>query len=170
MTCCYATIAGLCFSRNSNPLQWRGLQPLLVFWMTVSCTLLINWSVNLVGSVQLPPSSGFHPLLGSAPSYVGMAICSNDAKSCFDRMFHSMTYICCMRRLGIPKCPLLSMFQVIQKTQPPSPHCIWHLRQHLWSAFTCPCPSESRHSPRQRCSYARLGSCQLSHCEHNTVG
>jgi hypothetical protein len=41
-------------------------------------------------------------------------ICSNDAKGCFDRMVHSVTYIC-MRRLGIPKFPLLSMFQVIQK-------------------------------------------------------
>jgi hypothetical protein len=43
-----------------------------------------------------------------------MAICSNDAKGCFDRMVHSVTYIC-MRRLGIPKFPLLSMFKVIQK-------------------------------------------------------
>jgi hypothetical protein len=43
-----------------------------------------------------------------------MAICSNDAKGCFDRMVHSVTYIC-MCRLGIPKYPLLSMLQVIQK-------------------------------------------------------
>ena len=52
-----------------------------------------------------------------------MAICSNDAKGCFDRMVHSVTYIC-LRRLGIPKFPLLSMFQVIQK-----------LTHHIRTAF-----------------------------------
>jgi hypothetical protein len=42
-----------------------------------------------------------------------MAICSNDAKGCYDRIIHSIAYIC-LRRLGIPRTPLLSMFRTIQ--------------------------------------------------------
>ena len=42
-----------------------------------------------------------------------MALCSNDAKGCFDCIVHSIAYIC-MRRFGIPRAALLSMFQTIQ--------------------------------------------------------
>jgi hypothetical protein len=52
-----------------------------------------------------------------------MAICSNDAKGCFDRIVHSVAMIC-MRRFGVPKNPLLSMFKVIQK-----------LNHHVRTAF-----------------------------------
>jgi exonuclease III len=43
-----------------------------------------------------------------------MAICSNDAKGCFDRIVHSVAVIC-LRRFGLPQAPLTSMFQVIQQ-------------------------------------------------------
>jgi hypothetical protein len=43
-----------------------------------------------------------------------MAICSNDAKGCYDRIVHSIAYIC-MQRFGIPPQALKSMFTVIQK-------------------------------------------------------
>ena len=39
---------------------------------------------------------------------------SNDAKSCYDRIVHSVAMIC-MRRLGFPKEPLQSMFETIQE-------------------------------------------------------
>jgi hypothetical protein len=52
-----------------------------------------------------------------------MAICSNDAKGCFDRIVHSVAFIC-LRRFGIPRPPLLSMFQVIQ-----------NLTHHIRTAF-----------------------------------
>jgi hypothetical protein len=42
-----------------------------------------------------------------------MAICSNDAKGCFDRIVHSVAYTC-LRRFGIPAAPILSMINVIQ--------------------------------------------------------
>ncbi len=42
-----------------------------------------------------------------------MAVCSNDAKGCYDRIVHSVAYIC-LRRIGIPSPPLLSMLKTIQ--------------------------------------------------------
>ena len=42
-----------------------------------------------------------------------MAICSNDAKGCFDRIVHSVAFLC-LRRFGIPEMLLQSMFSVIQ--------------------------------------------------------
>jgi hypothetical protein len=42
------------------------------------------------------------------------ALCSNDAKSCYDRVVHSFA-ILCMLRLGCPREPLLSMFVTLQK-------------------------------------------------------
>ena len=42
-----------------------------------------------------------------------MAIASNDAKGCFDRIVHAVANIC-MQSLGMPKYPILSMIQVIQ--------------------------------------------------------
>jgi hypothetical protein len=42
-----------------------------------------------------------------------MAICSNDAKGCFDRIVHSVAFIC-LQRFGIPAGPILSMLNVIQ--------------------------------------------------------
>ncbi|MGL4350682.1 MAG: hypothetical protein ACRCT2_09010, partial [Plesiomonas shigelloides] len=52
-----------------------------------------------------------------------IAICSNDAKGCFDRIVHSVAFIC-LRRFGIPQAPLVSMFQIIQK-----------LKHHIRTAF-----------------------------------
>ena len=40
-------------------------------------------------------------------------ICTNDAKGCYDRIVHSIAFIC-LQRFGVPRPPLLSMFQVIQ--------------------------------------------------------
>ena len=42
-----------------------------------------------------------------------MVLCSNDAKGCYDRIVHSVAFIC-LRRFGLPTPPLISMFQVIQ--------------------------------------------------------
>jgi hypothetical protein len=44
------------------------------------------------------------------------ALCSNDAKSCYDRVVHSFA-ILCMLRLGCPLGPILSMFITLQKMQ-----------------------------------------------------
>jgi len=44
------------------------------------------------------------------------ALCSNDAKSCYDRIVHSVATLS-MRRLGIPEAPIVSMFQTIQNMQ-----------------------------------------------------
>jgi hypothetical protein len=42
------------------------------------------------------------------------ALCSNDAKSCYDRMVHSIASLS-MRRQGVPKNPIKSMFSTLQK-------------------------------------------------------
>ena len=42
------------------------------------------------------------------------ALCSNDAKSCYDRILHSITAIS-MRRLGMPEPPIECMLKCIQK-------------------------------------------------------
>ena len=52
-----------------------------------------------------------------------MIICSNDAKGCYDRIVHSIAFIC-LQRFGVPRPPLLSMFQVIQ-----------NLTHHIRTAF-----------------------------------
>jgi hypothetical protein len=44
------------------------------------------------------------------------ALCSNDAKSCYDRVVHSFA-ILCMLSLGCPLGPILSMFATLQKMQ-----------------------------------------------------
>jgi hypothetical protein len=40
-------------------------------------------------------------------------LCSNDAKGCYDRIVHSVAALC-LRRLGMPKGPLKSMFETLQ--------------------------------------------------------
>ena len=42
------------------------------------------------------------------------ALCSNDAKSCYDRVLHSIAALA-MKRLGIPSPPIECMFECIQK-------------------------------------------------------
>ena len=42
------------------------------------------------------------------------AIVSNDAKGCFDRIVHSVAYIC-LRRFGLPRAPVQSMLTAIQE-------------------------------------------------------
>ena len=41
------------------------------------------------------------------------AMCSNDAKSCYDRIVHSVATLS-MRRMGVPEAPIVSMFNTIQ--------------------------------------------------------
>jgi hypothetical protein len=43
------------------------------------------------------------------------ALCSNDAKSCYDRIVHSIASLS-MRRLGVPLEPLASMFLTLQQS------------------------------------------------------
>ena len=40
-------------------------------------------------------------------------LCANNAKSCYDRIVHSVATLC-MRRLGVPEAPIVSMFSSIQ--------------------------------------------------------
>jgi hypothetical protein len=42
------------------------------------------------------------------------ALCSNDAKGCYDRIVHSVASLC-LQRAGIPKAPIISMFTTLQK-------------------------------------------------------
>ena len=42
------------------------------------------------------------------------ALCSNDAKTCYDRIIHSFASLC-LQRLGSPIKPIISMFSTIQK-------------------------------------------------------
>jgi hypothetical protein len=42
------------------------------------------------------------------------ALCSNDAKSCYDRIVHNVAVLA-LRRLGMPAAPLRSMFETLQK-------------------------------------------------------
>jgi hypothetical protein len=43
-------------------------------------------------------------------------MCINDAKSCYDRIVHPVASIC-MRRLGVPEAPIVSMLDTIQNMQ-----------------------------------------------------
>ena len=45
-----------------------------------------------------------------------MALCSNDAKSCYDRILHAIATIC-MRRVGVPKETCLMMFGTLAKVK-----------------------------------------------------
>jgi hypothetical protein len=45
-----------------------------------------------------------------------MALCSNDAKSCYDRILHAIASIC-MRRVGVPKKTCLMMFGTLAKVK-----------------------------------------------------
>jgi hypothetical protein len=45
-----------------------------------------------------------------------MALCSNDAKSCYDRILHAIATIC-MRRVGVPKKICLMMFGTLAKVK-----------------------------------------------------
>jgi hypothetical protein len=42
------------------------------------------------------------------------ALCSNDAKSCYDRIVHNFASLC-MQRIGTPTQPIISMFSTIQE-------------------------------------------------------
>jgi hypothetical protein len=42
------------------------------------------------------------------------ALCSNDAKSCYDRIAHNCASLC-LQRVGTPAPPIISMFETIQK-------------------------------------------------------
>jgi hypothetical protein len=43
-------------------------------------------------------------------------MCSNDAKSCYDRITHSVTSLC-MRRMGVEEPPIVCMFTTIQNLE-----------------------------------------------------
>jgi len=51
------------------------------------------------------------------------ALCSNDAKSCYDRIVHSIASLC-MRRVGMPEEPIVCMFTTIQ-----------NLKHHIRTAY-----------------------------------
>jgi hypothetical protein len=44
------------------------------------------------------------------------ALCSNDAKSCYDRIVHNIASLA-MRRTGMPAEPIRSMFDTLQKAE-----------------------------------------------------
>jgi hypothetical protein len=45
-----------------------------------------------------------------------MALCSNDAKSCYDRILHAIAAIC-MQRVSVPKKVCLMMFGTLAKVK-----------------------------------------------------
>jgi hypothetical protein len=45
-----------------------------------------------------------------------MALCSNDAKSCYDRILHAIASIC-MRRVGVPQQTCLMMFRTLAQVK-----------------------------------------------------
>ena len=49
--------------------------------------------------------------------------CANDAKSCYDRIIHSVASLC-MRRCGLQAAPVYSMF-----------NCIQHLKHHIRTVY-----------------------------------
>jgi hypothetical protein len=49
-------------------------------------------------------------------SRVPAALCSNDAKGCYDRIVHNVASLC-MQRVRVPKEPIISMFGTIQSLQ-----------------------------------------------------
>jgi hypothetical protein len=61
-----------------------------------------------------------------------MALCSNDAKSCFDRILHSIATIC-MRRVGVTKQTCLMMFGTLAEAQ----HYIRTTYGDSDTAYTC---------------------------------
>jgi Reverse transcriptase (RNA-dependent DNA polymerase) len=52
-----------------------------------------------------------------------MALCTNDAKSCYDRVVHSVASLC-LQRIGCPKPVVITMFETIQ-----------NLRHHVQSQY-----------------------------------
>ena len=56
-----------------------------------------------------------------------MALCSNDAKSCYDWILHAIASIC-MRRVGVPKKTCLMMFGTLAKVQ-------HYIRTKLWRLY-----------------------------------
>lgn len=44
------------------------------------------------------------------------ALCSNDAKSCYDRILHSVAALC-LRRLGLPELAIFCMFSTLQNLE-----------------------------------------------------
>jgi hypothetical protein len=61
-----------------------------------------------------------------------MALCSNDAKSCYDRILHAIASIC-MRRVGVSKETCLMMFGTLAKVQ----HYIRTTYGDSDSSYTC---------------------------------
>jgi hypothetical protein len=61
-----------------------------------------------------------------------MALCSNDAKSCYDRILHAIASIC-MRRVGVPQETCLMMFGTLAKVQ----HYIRTTYGDSDTAYTC---------------------------------
>lgn len=55
--------------------------------------------------------------------HIPMALCSNDANSCYDRVVHSVAALC-LRRIGCPEPAVVSMFDTIQ-----------NLRHHVRSKY-----------------------------------
>jgi hypothetical protein len=60
---------------------------------------------------------------------VPAALCSNDAKGCYDRIVHAVATLA-MRRLGLPKEPILSMFRTLQEMR-------HHIRTAYGDSNTC---------------------------------
>jgi hypothetical protein len=60
---------------------------------------------------------------------VPAALCSNDAKGCYDRIVHAVATLA-MRRLGMPKEPILSMFRTLQDMR-------HHIRTAYGDSNTC---------------------------------
>ena len=59
-----------------------------------------------------------------------LAVCSNDAKFCYDRIVHSVASLA-LQRTGMPLGPAISIFNTIQNTN----HIIRTAFSNSWSSF-----------------------------------
>jgi len=88
-------------------------------------------------------------------NHIPMALCSNDAKSCYDRIILIMAALC-LCQLGADKASVQSMVGTLHGMH-------HHVRSNLWRLSNCARmqrmeKTDSRHQSRKRSRPANLGS------------
>jgi hypothetical protein len=101
--------------RHRNPRDWR----LAIIKRLRRILLSQKWTgfsnISLITKDYLPLPGNLLLMWKSSKRRVFLgALCSNDAKSCYDRIAHNIAAIS-MQRMGVPLKPLASMFLTLQK-------------------------------------------------------